>query len=103
MPAARRITPKLGKRFPARGRASPAGGNGCLGEFPGQPQQNGIIKIFSVIAVVLMPPTLVASIYGMNFEHMPELKWLLGYPWALLLMLLSAVCPYLFFRWRGWL
>jgi magnesium transporter len=50
-----------------------------------------------------MPPTLVASIYGMNFEHMPELKWLLGYPWALLLMLLSAVCPYLFFRWRGWL
>jgi magnesium transporter len=66
-------------------------------------QQNGIIKIFSVIAVVFMPPTLVASIYGMNFEHMPELKWLLGYPWALLLMLLSAVCPYLFFRWRGWL
>ena len=66
-------------------------------------QQNGIIKIFSVIAVVFMPPTLVASVYGMNFEHMPELGWLLGYPWALLLMLLSAVCPYLFFRWRGWL
>ncbi len=66
-------------------------------------QQNGIIKIFSVIAVVFMPPTLVASIYGMNFEHMPEFEWLLGYPWALLLMLLSAVGPYLFFKWRGWL
>jgi magnesium transporter len=66
-------------------------------------QQNQIIKIFSVAAVVFLPPTLVASIYGMNFEHMPELKWLLGYPWALGLMLLSAVLPYFYFKRRGWL
>jgi len=66
-------------------------------------QQNQIIKIFSVAAVVFLPPTLVASIYGMNFEHMPELKWMLGYPWALSVMVLSAVLPYLFFKNRGWL
>jgi magnesium transporter len=66
-------------------------------------QQNNIIKIFSVIAVVFLPPTLVASIYGMNFELMPELGWPLGYPLALLLMFLSAIGPYLYFRHRGWL
>jgi magnesium transporter len=66
-------------------------------------QQNNIIKIFSVIAVVFLPPTLVASIYGMNFEFMPELGWDLGYPLALLLMFLSAIGPYLYFRHRGWL
>ena len=66
-------------------------------------EQNQIIKIFSVAAVVFLPPTLVASIYGMNFEYMPELKWLLGYPWALGLMLFSAVLPYLYFKRRGWL
>lgn len=66
-------------------------------------QQNQIIKIFSVAAVVFLPPTLVASIYGMNFEHMPELKWLLGYPWAIVLMILSAVLPYVYFKRRGWL
>ncbi|WP_207477207.1 magnesium transporter CorA family protein [Arenibaculum pallidiluteum] len=66
-------------------------------------QQNNIVKLFSVIAVVFMPPTLVASIYGMNFEHMPELGWHLGYPWALLLMVLSAIGPYMFFKWRKWL
>jgi len=66
-------------------------------------QQNNIIKIFSVIAVVFLPPTLVASIYGMNFHLMPELDWAFGYPLALLLMLLSAVGPYLYFRSRGWL
>jgi magnesium transporter len=66
-------------------------------------QQNNIIKIFSVVSVVLMPPTLVASIYGMNFKHMPELDWQLGYPYALTLMLVSAVLPYLFFKWRKWL
>ena len=66
-------------------------------------QQNNIIKIFSVIAVVFLPPTLVASIYGMNFEFMPELDWDLGYPLALLLMFLSAIGPYLYFRHRGWL
>src|SRR5215475_12535754 len=66
-------------------------------------QQNNIIKIFSVAAVVLMPPTLVASIYGMNFKHMPELDWIGGYPLALLLMLVAAVLPYLYFKWRKWL
>jgi magnesium transporter len=66
-------------------------------------QQNNIIKIFSVAAVVLMPPTLVASIYGMNFKHMPELDWIGGYPLALALMLVAAVLPYLYFKWRKWL
>jgi len=66
-------------------------------------QQNQIIKIFSVAAVVFLPPTLVASIYGMNFDNMPELKWLFGYPWALGLMVLSAVGPYYYFKRRGWL
>ncbi|MDO9487417.1 MAG: magnesium transporter CorA family protein [Sphingomonadaceae bacterium] len=66
-------------------------------------EQNAIIKIFSVAAVVFLPPTLVASIYGMNFEHMPELRWLLGYPYALALMVMSAVLPYLFFKRKGWL
>ena len=66
-------------------------------------EQNGIIKIFSVAAVVFLPPTLVASIYGMNFEIMPELKWMLGYPFALGLMVLSAIVPYAYFKRRGWL
>jgi magnesium transporter len=66
-------------------------------------QQNNIIKIFSVAAVVLMPPTLVASIYGMNFRHMPELDWISGYPFALILMLFAAALPYLYFKWRKWL
>jgi magnesium transporter len=66
-------------------------------------EQNAIIKIFSVAAVVFLPPTLVASIYGMNFKHIPELDWLLGYPWALILMVGSAVLPYLWFKHRGWL
>ena len=66
-------------------------------------EQNNIIKIFSVVAVVLMPPTLVASIYGMNYRHMPELDWQFGYPFALGLMLVAAVVPYLFFKWRKWL
>lgn len=66
-------------------------------------EQTGIIKIFSVAAVVFLPPTLIASIYGMNFEVMPELSWPLGYPMALGLMVLSAVVPYQFFKWRGWL
>jgi magnesium transporter len=66
-------------------------------------EQNGIIKIVSVAAVVFLPPTLVASIYGMNFEAMPELKWLLGYPFAIALMVVSAVLPFWFFRRKGWL
>jgi magnesium transporter len=68
-----------------------------------QIEQNNIIKIFSVAAVVLLPPTMIASIYGMNFKHMPELNWEFGYPFALLLMLLAAVLPYYFFKWRKWL
>jgi len=64
---------------------------------------NKIIKIFSVAAVVLMPPTLVASIYGMNFKNMPELEWPFGYSMALLLMVTVAVLPYLFFKWKKWL
>ena len=56
-------------------------------------EQNNIIKIFSVAAVVLMPPTLIASIYGMNFKAMPELDWTLGYPIALALMIVSAIIP----------
>lgn len=66
-------------------------------------EQNQIIKIFSVLAVALMPPTLVGTIYGMNFKHMPELEWLGGYPWALALMVISAVLPFIYFRRRGWL
>ncbi len=66
-------------------------------------EQNQIIKIFSVAAVVFLPPTLVASIYGMNFQFMPELSWPLGYPFALGLMVLSALLPYLFFKRSGWL
>ena len=66
-------------------------------------EQNAIIRIISVIAVVIMPPTLVASIYGMNFHSMPELNWRFGYPVALLIMLAAAVLPYLYFKKRGWL
>jgi magnesium transporter len=66
-------------------------------------QQNQIIKIFSVAAVVFLPPTLVASIYGMNFSDIPELKWVFGYPWALGMMVLSAILPYLYFKRRRWL
>ena len=66
-------------------------------------EQNQIIKIFSVAAVIFLPPTLVASIYGMNFEHMPELAWQAGYPIALCAMVASAILPYLFFKRRGWL
>jgi magnesium transporter len=66
-------------------------------------EQNNIIKLFSVMAVVLMPPTLIASIYGMNFKVMPELEWVHGYPLALVMMLAAAVVPYLLFRWKNWL
>jgi magnesium transporter len=66
-------------------------------------EQNGIIKIFSVAAVVFLPPTLIASIYGMNFHVMPELDWIAGYPFALGLMVASAVLSFWFFKSRGWL
>ena len=65
--------------------------------------QNKIIKLFSVASVALLPPTLIASIYGMNFKAMPELDWALGYPYALLLMVASALVPMWYFRRRGWL
>ncbi|SDM06407.1 magnesium transporter [Oryzisolibacter propanilivorax] len=65
--------------------------------------QNKIIKIFSVASVALLPPTLIASVYGMNFRVMPELEWKYGYVYVLLLMVASAVGPMLYFRKRGWL
>src|SRR6266702_1429238 len=66
-------------------------------------EQNNIIKLFSVMAVVLMPPTLIASIYGMNFKIMPELEWTHGYPFALVLMLIAAIVPYWIFKLKKWL
>ncbi|WP_029006039.1 magnesium transporter CorA family protein [Azorhizobium doebereinerae] len=66
-------------------------------------EQNNIIKIFAVLSVVLMPPTLIASIYGMNFQHMPELAETYGYPLALCAMVVSGILPYVFFKWRRWL
>ncbi|MBL8258734.1 MAG: magnesium/cobalt transporter CorA [Candidatus Competibacteraceae bacterium] len=65
--------------------------------------QNKVIKIFSVVSVALLPPTLIASIYGMNFQNMPELSWLFGYPFALALMAASVGAPFWFFRQKGWL
>jgi magnesium transporter len=66
-------------------------------------EQNNIIKLFSVMAVVLMPPTLIASIYGMNFKIIPELEWSHGYPFALTMMVIAAVLPYMIFKWKKWL
>ena len=66
-------------------------------------KQNSIIKIFSVAAVVFMPPTWIASVYGMNFKFMPELSWYWGYPLSIGMMILSAAVTYLFFRKKGWL
>jgi len=66
-------------------------------------EQNNIIKIFSVAAVAFLPPTLIASIYGMNFKFLPELSWHYGYPFALLMMVLSAVLPFWYFRVKKWL
>ena len=65
--------------------------------------QNKIIKIFSVASVALLPPTLIASIYGMNFKAMPELDWALGYPYAIGLMVASVAAPFIYFRRKGWL
>jgi magnesium transporter len=66
-------------------------------------EQNNIIKIFSIGAVALMPPTLIASIYGMNFRHMPELEWTYGYPFAIVLMVVAAILPFVIFKWKKWL
>lgn len=66
-------------------------------------KQNSIIKIFSVAAVVFMPPTWIASVYGMNFKFMPEIEWYYGYPVSIGMMILSAIITYFFFRKKGWL
>ena len=66
-------------------------------------EQNEIVKIFSVAAVIFMPATLVASMYGMNFKFMPELDWKFGYPLALVLMLIVSGLTYWFFKFKKWL
>ncbi|CAA2929241.1 magnesium/cobalt transporter CorA [Arsenophonus endosymbiont of Bemisia tabaci] len=66
-------------------------------------EQSRIIKIFSFVSVVFLPPTLVASSYGMNFEFMPELGWLFGYPAAIILMIIAGLAPYLYFKRKNWL
>lgn len=66
-------------------------------------EQNRIIKIFSVVSVIFLPPTLVASSYGMNFKFMPELNWSFGYPGSIILMLVSGLAPYIFFKSKNWL
>jgi len=66
-------------------------------------QQAQIIKTFSIAAVVFLPPTLIASIYGMNFKYMPELDWSFGYPFAIGLMVAAGMAPYLYFKRKGWL
>ena len=65
--------------------------------------QNKVIKIFSVVGVAMLPPTLIASIYGMNFKAMPELDWAAGYTFALVLMAASVAAPFIYFRRKGWL
>jgi magnesium transporter len=66
-------------------------------------EQNNIIKIFSVVSVIFTPPSLIATIYGMNYEFVPEFKWQFGYPWALTLILISSILPYYYFKRKGWL
>jgi magnesium transporter len=66
-------------------------------------EQNRVIKVFSIAAVLFLPPTLVATLYGMNFKYMPELNWTLGYPFSILLMIISALLPYYWFKRNGWL
>lgn len=66
-------------------------------------EQNDVVKVLTVASVVGIPPVLVVGVYGMNFRNMPELGWHLGYPFALLLCLLSALLPYLWFKWRDWI
>lgn len=66
-------------------------------------EQNSIVKIFTVAAVIFLPPTLVASVYGMNFEFLPELHWKYGYPFAIILMILSVIVPFWYCRRKGWL
>jgi len=66
-------------------------------------EQNQIVKVLSVVAAVFLPPTLIASLYGMNFHHMPELSWAIGYPMAIALMIILGATPYLYAKQRGWM
>lgn len=66
-------------------------------------EQNKVIKIFTIMSVIFLPPTLIASIYGMNFRFMPELQWEFGYPFAVFLMVFSALLPLFIFKKKGWL
>lgn len=66
-------------------------------------EQNDVVKVLTVASVVGVPPVLVVGIYGMNFHHMPELAWPMGYPYALALCFLSGLIPYLWFKWRNWI
>ncbi len=66
-------------------------------------KQNDIFTVLTVVSVVGIPPTLVASIYGMNFKFMPELDWAYGYYWGLGLIAISTILPLLWFKWRGWM
>lgn len=66
-------------------------------------EQSRIIKIFSVVSVIFLPPTVVASAYGMNFDFMPELKWEFGYLYAIIVMFFAGLAPYVYFKWRKWL
>ena len=65
-------------------------------------EQNEIFKVLTIVSVVGVPPTLIASMYGMNFHYMPELSWRYGYAWGLGLIALSAIVPIVWFKWRGW-
>jgi magnesium transporter len=66
-------------------------------------EQNTVGKVFSVVSVLFLPAMLIASIYGMNFHHMPELGWLYGYPMALTMMALSMLAGFGWLKWRGWM
>ena len=66
-------------------------------------EQNDVVKALTIVSVVGVPPVLIGGIYGMNFEHMPELHWVFGYPFALLLMLVTGLLPLVWFKWRGWM
>ncbi len=66
-------------------------------------EQNNIFKVLTIVSVAGIPPTLIASMYGMNFKHMPELSWAWGYPWGLALIVVSTVIPLVWFKMRGWM
>jgi magnesium transporter len=66
-------------------------------------EQNNIFKVLTIVSVAGIPPTLIASMYGMNFQHMPELAWAWGYPWGLGLIIISTLIPLAWFKYRGWM